>query len=180
MLDETSHVIAHSRALELKTAELERATDALRAANERLTALDRLKDEFLSTVTHELRTPLTSIRALSEILHDDPGIEADQRREFLAIVIAESERLTRLINQVLDMAKIEAGEMDWTIGPLDPAAALEQAAAATAGLFQERGVTLGTAIPPICRRFWPIRIGWFRSSSICCPTPPNSRPPAGG
>jgi len=148
MLDETSHVIAHSRALELKTAELERATDALRAANERLTALDRLKDEFLSTVTHELRTPLTSIRALSEILHDDPGIEADQRREFLAIVIAESERLTRLINQVLDMAKIEAGEMDWTIAPLDPAAALEQAAAATAGLFQERGVTLDTAIPP--------------------------------
>lgn len=148
MLDETSHVIAHSRQLELKTAELERATDALRAANERLTELDRLKDEFLSTVTHELRTPLTAIRALTEILHDDPGIEPDQRREFLAVIIAESERLTRLINQVLDMAKIEAGEMDWTIAPLDPAAALEQATAATARLFQERGVALEVALDP--------------------------------
>ncbi|MFD1627786.1 sensor histidine kinase [Azospirillum griseum] len=147
MLDETSHALAHSRALEIKTAELERATDALRAANERLTTLDRLKDEFLSTVTHELRTPLTSIRALSEILHDDPGIEEDQRRAFLAIIIAESERLTRLINEVLDMAKIEAGAMDWAIESLDPARALEQAAAATAGLFQERGVRLDSALP---------------------------------
>ncbi len=148
MLDETSHVIAHSRALERKTADLERATAALRAANERLTELDRLKDEFLSTVTHELRTPLTAIRALTEILHDDPGIEADQRLQFLAVIISESERLTRLINQLLDMAKIEAGAMEWAIAPLDPAAALEQAATATARLFQERGIALVVALDP--------------------------------
>ncbi|MGF7173380.1 sensor histidine kinase [Azospirillum doebereinerae] len=146
MLDETSHVIAHSRQLEEKTAALERATDALRAANERLTELDRLKDEFLSTVTHELRTPLTAIRALTEILHDDPGLDPAQRHEFLGVVIAESERLTRLINQLLDMAKIEAGAVEWSIAAIDPAAALEQAAASTAGLFQERGITLETAL----------------------------------
>lgn len=147
MLDETSDVIAHSRQLELKTAELERATDALRAANERLTELDRLKDDFLSTVTHELRTPLTSIRALSEILHDDPGLDSGQRQEFLAVIIKESERLTRLINQVLDMAKIEAGLLDWRIGSIDPAQALTQAVAATEALFLERGIALSVDIP---------------------------------
>lgn len=147
MLDETSDVIAHSRQLELKTAELERATDALRAANERLTELDRLKDDFLSTVTHELRTPLTSIRALSEILHDDPGLEAEQRQEFLAVIIKESERLTRLINQVLDMAKIEAGALDWRVEDIDPAALLTQAVAATEALFLERDIALSVDIP---------------------------------
>ncbi len=148
MLDETSHVIEYSRQLEHKTAELERASAALRAANERLKELDRLKDEFLSTVTHELRTPLTSIRALTEILFDDPDIELEQRQEFLGLVIKESERLTRLINQVLDMAKIEAGEIDWQVQPMDLGAAVEQAAAATAQLFHERGIALDVAIPP--------------------------------
>jgi signal transduction histidine kinase len=148
MLDETSHVIEYSRQLEHKTAELERASAALRAANERLKELDRLKDEFLSTVTHELRTPLTSIRALTEILYDNPDIEAEQRQEFLGLVIKESERLTRLINQVLDMAKIEAGEIDWRVGPMDLAAAVEQAAAATSQLFRDKGIRLDVRIPP--------------------------------
>ena len=56
------------------------ATAELRAANERLKELDRLKDDFVSTVTHELRTPLTSIRAFSEILHDNPDLDADERQ----------------------------------------------------------------------------------------------------
>ena len=115
MLDETSQVLEYSRQLEQKSAELERTSVALRAANEKLLELDRLKDDFLSTVTHELRTPLTSIRAFAEILHDNPDIEPDQAQEFLHLIIKESERLTRLINQVLDMAKIEAGEIDWNI-----------------------------------------------------------------
>ncbi|MBC7908472.1 MAG: histidine kinase, partial [Rhodospirillaceae bacterium] len=97
ILDEASQVIAYSQ-------KLEAATNELKAANERLKELDRLKDDFMSTVTHELRTPLTSIRSFSEILFDNPGIEEAQRAEFLSIIIKESERLTRLINQVLDIA----------------------------------------------------------------------------
>lgn len=147
MLDETSHVLEYSRQLEQKTAELERASAALRAANERLTELDRLKDDFLSTVTHELRTPLTSIRALTEILYDNPDIEMEQRQEFLGLIIKESERLTRLINQVLDMAKIEAGEIDWRIAPFDLGAAVEQAAATTNQLFLDRGIRLSVHAP---------------------------------
>ena len=146
MLDETSHVIVYSRQLEFKTRELVEATAALTAANERLKELDRLKDEFLSTVTHELRTPLTSIRALSEILFDDPDIDVEQRQNFLSLVISESERLTRLINQVLDMAKIEAGEMDWTIAPMAINDAASQAAAAAGQLFRDKRIDLRVAL----------------------------------
>ena len=72
ILDEASQVVVYSHRLEQKSRELERATEELRGANERLKELDRLKDDFVSTVTHELRTPLTSIRAFSEILLDNP------------------------------------------------------------------------------------------------------------
>lgn len=140
MLDETSQVIEYSRQLEFKTHQLEEATAALTAANERLKELDRLKDDFLSTVTHELRTPLTSIRALSEILFDDPDIDPEQRQTFLGLVISESERLTRLINQVLDMAKIEAGEMDWNIAPMAINDAARQAAAAAGQLLRDKHI----------------------------------------
>ena len=81
ILDEASQVIAYSRQLEQKSRELEAATAELRAANQRLQELDRLKDDFISTVTHELRTPLTSIRAFSEILHDNPELDAGAARD---------------------------------------------------------------------------------------------------
>ena len=111
--------VAYSHQLEQKSRELEAATAELRAANERLKELDRLKDDFMSTVTHELRTPLTSIRAFSEILHDDPDLELAERKQLLGIIRKETERLTRLINQVLDLAKIESGRAEWTVAEVD-------------------------------------------------------------
>src|ERR1019366_5367316 len=92
ILDEASQMRAYSRELEAKSRELERATADLRAANEPLRELDRLKDDFISTVTHELRTPLTSIRAFSEMLHDDPRMELAERSRFLGIIVSETER----------------------------------------------------------------------------------------
>src|SRR5882724_7201216 len=113
ILDEASQVVVYSHRLKQKSRELEAATTGLREANERLTELDRLKDDFVSTVTHELRTPLTSIRAFTQILLEDPEIELEQRKKFLGIITKETERLTRLINQVLDLAKIESGKAEW-------------------------------------------------------------------
>lgn len=147
VLDETSQVLEYSRQLEHKSAELERAGQDLRAANERLKELDRMKDEFLSTVTHELRTPLTSIRSFSEILHDNPELAPEQRREFLSIVIRESERLTRLVNQILDLAKIEAGRMQWNVQDLDLAPLMAEAAGSLRGLFEEKAVALDLTLP---------------------------------
>ncbi len=147
VLDEATAVIEYSRQLEQKSRALEEASRELRAANARLEEVDRLKDEFLTTVTHELRTPLTSIRSFSEILHDNADLPPAQRREFLAIVIKESERLTRLINQVLDLAKIEAGRFDWQICPVDMKALAAEAVAATGQLFEAKGVRLERDLP---------------------------------
>ena len=147
VLDETSQVLEYSRQLEQKSQALEKATAELTAANERLKELDRLKDEFLSTVTHELRTPLTSVRSFSEILHDNPGLDAEERKRFLGIIIRESERLTRLINQVLDLTKIEAGRMEWRMGAVDLNEVIEDAVATLGHLFKERQVELEVSLP---------------------------------
>jgi PAS domain S-box-containing protein len=94
------------RRVKQRTADLEKALDELKK-------LDEMKDSFLSSVSHELRTPLTSIRSFSEILlqyeHEDP----ETQKEFIEIINSESERLTRLINELLDLARIEAKEMVW-------------------------------------------------------------------
>ena len=142
MLDEASQVIAYSHELEQKSQELMTATAELRAANERLQELDRLKDDFVSTVTHELRTPLTSIRAFTEILHDNPGLDAAEREKFLTIIIQESERLTRLINQVLDLAKLDSGRAEWQVSEIDLKAVIEDSINATSQLFRARNVGL--------------------------------------
>ncbi|MDM8350863.1 sensor histidine kinase [Pseudomonas sp. sp1636] len=147
ILDEASQVIAYSRRLEQQSHELEVATGELRAANARLQELDRLKDDFISTVTHELRTPLTSIRAFSEILNDNPELDPLQRARFVAIIVKESERLTRMINQVLDLAKLESGRAEWHTGALDLREVIEDAQASTSQLLQEQGVQLRLELP---------------------------------
>ena len=142
ILDETSQAIEYSRRLEQQSRALEATTAELRRANERLRELDRLKDDFVSTVSHELRTPLTSIRSFSEILLDNPTLEQQQRQEFLRIIVTESERLTRLINDMLDLAKIEAGKLEWHMQPVSASEVAREAAAAMGQLFRDRRVKL--------------------------------------
>ena len=147
ILDEATQVRAYSRELEAKQRELEAATAELRDANERLRELDRMKDDFISTVTHELRTPLTSIRALSEMLHEDPRTELADRTRFLGIIVNEAERLTRLINQILDMAKLESGRAEWTTGEVDIGEVVRESMDSLGQLFRDKGVALEGDIP---------------------------------
>ena len=147
ILDEATQVRAYSRELETKQGELEAATAELREANERLRELDRMKDDFISTVTHELRTPLTSIRALSEMLHEDPRMGLVDRTRFLGIIVNEAERLTRLINQILDMAKMESGRAEWTTGKVDIGDVVREAMDSLGQLFREKDVALDGDIP---------------------------------
>ncbi|MFZ4538566.1 ATP-binding protein [Propionivibrio sp.] len=142
ILDEASQLRRYSRDLERKSRELEAATRELKAANERLQELDRVKDDIMSSVTHELRTPLTSIRAFSEILRDDPDMDLADRERFLGLVVSETERLTRLVNQTLDLAKIESGNADWHGTEVDLKELVEQSVAATSQLFRERGACI--------------------------------------
>jgi Na+/proline symporter/nitrogen-specific signal transduction histidine kinase len=154
ILDEASQVVLYSHRLEQKSRELEAASAELRAANERLKELDRLKDDFLSTVTHELRTPLTSIRAFTEILNQDPRVDLAQRRKFLGIITKETERLTRLINQVLDLAKIESGRADWHETEVDLREVVGDTLNAMSQFFQENNVRVEARLP---ERVSPVR-----------------------
>jgi Na+/proline symporter len=135
ILDETRQVIAYSR-------ELEKATAELKEANIRLQEVDRLKDDFISTVTHELRTPLTAVRSLAEILHTHPKIDAEQLESFTGIIIKESERLIRLVSQILDYEKIESAKLDWTIASLDLKEVVNDAVISTQQLTVEKNIAI--------------------------------------
>jgi signal transduction histidine kinase len=87
--------------------------------------LDQLKSDFVSKVSHELRTPLTSIKGFTEILMSYSDVDGKTQHEFLGIINDESERLTRLINDILDLSKIEAGRVEWQIQPVPVADLVE-------------------------------------------------------
>jgi signal transduction histidine kinase len=108
------------RTLADRSQDLQRAYSDLATAHQELLSVDEMKTNFLANVSHELRTPLTSIRSFSELLlayEDDPSVQ----KEFLRIISTESERLTRLVNDVLDISRIEAGHMDWKMDNIDVA-----------------------------------------------------------
>ncbi len=83
------------------------------AEAQRLDELNRMKSYFVSSVSHDLKTPLTSIRMFAELLQSKKNIAAARRKEYLGIIQGESERLTRLIDNVLDFAKIERGVQEY-------------------------------------------------------------------
>ena len=135
ILDETRQVIAYSR-------ELEKATAELKKANLRLQELDRLKDDFISTVTHELRTPLTAVRSLAEILYANPNIDAERLENFTGIIIKESERLIRLVSQILDYEKIQSANLDWVIASLDLKEVVKDAVISTQQLIHDKNIAI--------------------------------------
>ncbi len=140
MLDATQQVIAYSQQLEEKSEQLEKASTELSEANQRLKKMDELKNEFIATITHELRTPLTSIRAFSEIIHDSQELTDEQRKEFLAIIIKESERLTRMINQILDSEKLASGRMEWHMDNVDLKEILQETLASMGQLIRDKKI----------------------------------------
>jgi signal transduction histidine kinase len=140
--DETQRLIENSRQLSDKSAELERAAAQLREANKRLRTLDAEKDDFLSQVSHELRTPMTSIRSFSEVLLGDDPVSEDERNRFIAIINDESLRLTRLLDEILDISRLEAGSLDLPLGSTDPEAAIAAALGTVSGVVRKNGVTV--------------------------------------
>lgn len=141
-MDEIMHILDETQQIIIYSQELEKATKDLEAANERLKELDRLKNEFISTVTHELRTPLTSVRALAEIVQNNPDLDAQKHHRFVGIIIKESERLSRLINNVLDFQKIESGQIQWQMTRLDFREVIEDSIFSTGQLIEEKNIEL--------------------------------------
>lgn len=139
-LEQTREALGHSREMEAKNAELEAMTTQLTTANAQLKEFDRLKADFVTTVTHELRTPVTSIKSLSKILLDNRGsLDPEKHSQFLEILVSESDRIGRLINQVLDIEKMEAGT-ELRLEKLDLADLSRQVLAGMAPLFLEKNI----------------------------------------
>ena len=134
-----------------RTIDLERKALELEQANLRLKELDQLKTTFLSSVSHELRTPLTSVLGFAKLIHkdfcktylpiSDMGKKMDKMGERICsnldIIVHEGERLTRLVNDFLDLTRIEAGRMNWDNQPVSPSVVLNRAAQAVAGLYTQ-------------------------------------------
>ncbi len=140
--DETQRLIETSRQLSEKSSELEKTLNQLRDANDRLRTLDAQKDEFLSQISHELRTPMTSVRSFSEILLGEDEPTSDEAKQFIAIIHSESLRLTRLLDELLDLSRLESGTASMPTEPLDPSAEVEAVVASMAPLFDEEGVKI--------------------------------------
>ena len=109
--DESAQMLEYSSQLEAKSRELSITAAQLRAANEKLTQLSHQKDSFLSQISHELRTPMTSIRSFSEILRDTKRLSAAEKTRYASIIHAETIRLTRLLDDLLDLSVLENGQV---------------------------------------------------------------------
>ena len=106
--DESAQMLEYSSQLEIKSRALTDTAAKLRRANEKLT---HQKDSFLSQISHELRTPMTSIRSFSEILRDAKGLNPEEKTRYASIIHSETIRLTRLLDDLLDLSVLENGEV---------------------------------------------------------------------
>jgi signal transduction histidine kinase/DNA-binding response OmpR family regulator len=145
------------RQLNEHEAEIRRLFEEAERARAIAVEADAAKSSFLSTVSHELRTPLTSVLGFAKIIKRRleerifPLVQTDDRKvhqtiqqieDNLKVVVSEGERLTNLIDDVLDLAKIEAGKLEWHMEPVSIADVLDRATAATSSLFEQKGLTL--------------------------------------
>lgn len=140
--DETQQLIETSRQLSEKSVQLESTAQQLRIVNDRLRALDAQKDDFMSQISHELRTPMTSIRSFSEIMIEDDTIGDEDRKRFMSIIHNESKRLTRLLDELLDMSRLESGTVEMTLKPTSAVTAAQAAIDAATGITQPAAVAI--------------------------------------
>jgi signal transduction histidine kinase len=151
-LDLEAKVIERTQHLEAATAQLAAANDDLAHANTELRQLDRLKSEFVSLVSHQLRAPLTNIRGALEIVGQDADRLPTSSQRTLQILTSESERLSRLIQTILDVSRIEAGKLTPRLGPVAVEPLLVRTSAAT--LDSEPGRPWALAVPPALPPAW--------------------------
>jgi signal transduction histidine kinase len=140
--DEREQLLESERAAR---AEAEAMQELLARQNERLLELDKLKDEFISLVSHELRTPLTSIRGYLELLLDDSRLD-DEQQGFLGIIDRNSNRLLGLVSDLLMLTQIEAGGLQFDLGPVDLEEVVRESIETATPSAEAGGVELGLTV----------------------------------
>lgn len=132
-----------------RTADLKKARDEAVAARRMADENSRLKSEFLSTMSHELRTPLNAIEGFTSIMLSGMGIELSPRAEdMVKRVSANSKRLLQLINDFLDLSRIEAGRLELAPSPVSPTKLAESWRSQVSVLAEEKGVAFNINIDP--------------------------------
>ncbi|MGD8595308.1 MAG: response regulator [Gammaproteobacteria bacterium] len=122
-------------------------TEDLQRANEELAQVNNTMSELVSIVSHELRTPLTAIKSFAEILRDEAdNLERKEQENFLNIIDKESNRLTRLISDLLDLQKMQAGKMVWKSEILDITKVARETAALFSPAFANKDLELNVRI----------------------------------
>jgi len=138
--------------LNLKLIEAERIISLERQRSQRqksiLSELNKMKSEFISNISHELRTPLASIIGFSETIASDPNMPEEMKKEFNEIILNEGKRLAKLINEVLDISRIETGEIEINKIEFDIVELLNEILEVNQKYFEEKEIVLTKEIPP--------------------------------
>ncbi len=136
--------------VEERTAELEKSNNELLQANTELMKLDELKSEFVSLVSHELRAPLTALNGGLEVAMQSADTLPEKSREVLEIMVGESNRLTAFVQSILDVSRLDAGQMDIVLGPVAVRPLMEQAASVVlASTQREADWHITPDLPPV-------------------------------
>ena len=125
--DESAQILEYSSKLETKSRQLAETAEELGRTNAKLTQLSLQKDSFLSQISHELRTPMTSIRSFSEILRDMEGLSSAEKTRYASIIHSETIRLTRLLDDLLDLSVLENGQVSLNARQINLHGVIEQA-----------------------------------------------------
>ncbi len=123
---------------------LQKSNEQLQKMNRKLQEIDKMKSDFISVVSHELRTPLTTIKAFVELILMKPEMDGQQRAKLARTINLEADRLTRLIEDLLDLARIEADSMKWRLEELSIEDVILQSLEYIRPLLENKGLHLTT------------------------------------
>lgn len=134
--------------LEVRNRDIQNASELVRLRADELEEATKVKSEFLANMSHELRTPLNSILILSELLAENPqGNLVEKQIDFARTIHSSGEDLLGLINEVLDLSRVEAGKLELDLEPVDPAALIDDVAAKLRPQADRAGVAFEVHLP---------------------------------
>jgi len=144
---------AHDNTASKRLEELQREAVEMEAHSRRIEQTNRLKNEFLASMSHELRTPLNAIIGFAQLMGDgEAGALDPQQKEFVAAILSGGRSLLRLINDVLDLVRVEAGKLEFRPEPADLPAILREVAQIAQQSAEAKRIQLTTAVDPAVQK----------------------------
>ena len=144
--EKTENLARAYERLQASNQSLAIANRDLEQANRKFRELDQVKSDFISIVSHELRTPLTSIKAFTELILIKPKMPTEKRNKLLTIINNETDRLARLINDVLDLTKIESGKLSWNVTKVSLEDIIQTSVSGIQSLADNKSLIMATSV----------------------------------